>query len=169
MLMSRMLTSALKPAAIFAAFAPTTPPPRIVIVRRRHAGHAAEQNAATHLRAFQILGAFLNAHAAGDFAHRREQRQAALVVGERFVRHGRAAGGEHRFGERAIRGEVEIGEHDLPGANQRPFARACGSLTFTIMSARAKISCGVGDQSRRRSATYSCVGESRAQTRRPAR
>ena len=31
--------------------------------------------------AFEILGALLDAHAAGDFAHGGEQRQAAEVVG----------------------------------------------------------------------------------------
>ena len=55
-------------------------------VGRRHAGHAAQQDAAAHLRAFEVLGPFLNAHPAGDFAHRRQQRQAALVVARAFRR-----------------------------------------------------------------------------------
>ena len=89
-------------------------------VRRRHARHAAQQNAAAHLRPFEVLGPFLDAHAAGHFAHRREQRQAALVVGERLVGDGRGAAGEHRLGQLAVGGEVEVGEDRLPAADQRP-------------------------------------------------
>ena len=91
-------------------------------VRRRHARHAAQQDAAAHLRPLQKLGALLNAHPAGHFAHRREQRQAALVVGQRFVGDARRAAGEHRFGQLAIGGEVEIGEEHLALADQLQFA-----------------------------------------------
>jgi hypothetical protein len=55
----------------------------------------------------------LNAHAAGDFAHRREQWQAALVIGERFVGDTRRAAGEQAIGEFFVGREVEIGEDDL--------------------------------------------------------
>ena len=55
-------------------------------VGRRDARHAAQQNAAAHLRPLQILRPFLNAHPAGDFAHRRQQRQPALVVARAFRR-----------------------------------------------------------------------------------
>ncbi len=55
-------------------------------VRRRNAGHAAQQDAAPHLRAFEILRPFLNAHAPGDFTHRRKQRQRASVVSQSFRR-----------------------------------------------------------------------------------
>ena len=87
---------------------------------RGHARHAAQQNAASHLRPFQILGPLLDAHAAGDFAHRRQQRQAALIVAQRFVGHGRGARGQHGFGQFPVGREMEIGEHDLAGAEQRP-------------------------------------------------
>ena len=74
-----MMTLAPRPAATLAALAPTTPPPRIDDVRREHARHAAEQNAAALERPFQVLRPFLNAHPPGDFAHRRQQRQRALA------------------------------------------------------------------------------------------
>jgi hypothetical protein len=48
--------------------------------RRRHARHAAEQHAGTALRLLQRVRAGLDRHASGDFAHRRQQRQAALAV-----------------------------------------------------------------------------------------
>src|SRR4029079_2534466 len=35
------------------------------------AGHAGEQDSAAELRLFEVFGPFLDAHAAGDFAHRR--------------------------------------------------------------------------------------------------
>ena len=55
---------------------------------RRHARHAAQQHAAAALRLLQAVGAGLDRHAAGDFAHRRQQRQAAgssvtRLVGDR--------------------------------------------------------------------------------------
>ena len=46
-------------------------------VGRQHAGHAAQQDAAALERPFQELRPFLDAHAAGDLAHRRQQRQVA--------------------------------------------------------------------------------------------
>ena len=75
MLMSSRPISAPKPAATLAALAPDDAAAEDRDVRRRHARHAAQQDAASHLRAFEILGAFLDAHAPGDFAHRRQQRQ----------------------------------------------------------------------------------------------
>ena len=75
-----MVTLAPRPAATLAALAPTTPPPRIDHVGRQHARHAAEQDAAAVERPFEILRPFLDAHAAGHLAHRRQQRQRALGV-----------------------------------------------------------------------------------------
>ena len=84
------------------------------------AGHAPQQNAATHLRPFQVFSPFLNAHAAGHLAHRGEQRQLAAVVAQRFVGGGRNARRQHGFGQAAVGGEMKIGEDDLPGPQQRP-------------------------------------------------
>ena len=89
--MSRMATSARKPAAILAAFAPTTPPPRIVMCAGATPGTPASRMPRPMLRPLQVLRPFLDAHPAGDFAHRREQRQPALVVGQRFVGDARRA------------------------------------------------------------------------------
>ena len=102
--------SARKPAATLAAFAPTTPPPRIVMCAGATPGTPASRMPRPLLRPFEIFRPFLNAHAAGDFAHRREQRQAALVVAERFVGDGSRAGLEHRLGQFSVGGEMEIGE-----------------------------------------------------------
>src|SRR3989440_7881283 len=54
---------------------------------------------AAHLRPLQVFGTFFDAHTSGDFAHRREQRQAALLVAQRFIGSGRDARGQHRRSE----------------------------------------------------------------------
>ena len=87
---------------------------------RRDARHAAQQNTAAHLRPFQILRAFLNAHSPGHFAHRGEQRQPAPLVAKRFVSDRRDARLDHRVGHGTIGGEVKVSEHDLPAPQQRP-------------------------------------------------
>ena len=53
-----------------------------------------------------------------------KQRQPALIVAQRFVGHGRRARLQERLGQLPIGGEMEIGEHDLAGPNQRPLAAA---------------------------------------------
>ena len=66
-----------KPAAILAALAPTTPPPRIVMWAGATPGTPPSRMPAAHLRAFEVLGPLLDAHPAGHFAHGRQQRQPA--------------------------------------------------------------------------------------------
>ena len=61
-----------------------------------HHTFAAQQNASTHLRPFQILGSLLNAHPPGHLAHRRQQGQPAAVVRQRFVGNAGGPAGEHR-------------------------------------------------------------------------
>ena len=108
-----MLTSnspmlARKPAAILAALAPTTPPPRIVMWAGSTPGTPPSRMPRPICGPFEILGPFLDAHPPGDFAHRRQERQPALVVAERFVGHGtepvcsspRSACGRRRGGNR---------------------------------------------------------------------
>ena len=90
----------------------------------QHAGHAAQQDAAALERPFQELRPFLNAHAAGHLAHRRQQRQVAVGVADRFVGDGGDARLHDRLGQRLVGGEVEVGEDDLPGPHQRPFVAA---------------------------------------------
>ena len=50
---------------------------------RRHAGHAAEQDAAAAVHLLEVLGALLHRHPARHLGHRREQRQ--LAVGSSTV------------------------------------------------------------------------------------
>ena len=85
-------------------------------------GTPAQQDAAAHLRPFEILGPFLDAHPAGHFAHRRQQRQPAVIVAERLVGHGDAARGQQRLGKLPVGGQMEIGEDDLSAPQQRDFA-----------------------------------------------
>ena len=61
---------------------------------RQHAGNAAEQHAAAAIGLLQRRRAGLDRQAAGDFRHRREQRQAAAIVGDGLVGDGGDAGGE---------------------------------------------------------------------------
>ena len=61
-----------------AALVPETPPPSTTTFAGRHAGHATEQNAGAALFLLQAMRADLHRHAAGDLAHRRQQRQAAV-------------------------------------------------------------------------------------------
>src|SRR5579883_2340376 len=89
----------------------------------RHAGDAAEQNAAATVRAFEVLRAHLHGHAAGDFAHRREKRQRAVRLQDGFVGDAGDAGIDHRLGEFGQRREVEIGEEDEVAAEETVFGR----------------------------------------------
>ena len=93
------------------------------MVGRRDARHACEKKAPAELRTFEILCAFLNAHAAGDLAHRRQAGQIALPTAQRLIRDRRDARGQHVPGQVFACGEVEVREHHLPGAQQRPFLR----------------------------------------------
>src|SRR3990172_1842762 len=80
-------------------------------------------SAAPLLRTFEVLGPFLNAHAAGDFAHRSETGQPPVAAAQRLVRHRRCAGVEHALRQFFVGGEMKIGEDDLPRPQQRPFGR----------------------------------------------
>jgi len=84
------------------------------------AGHAAEEDALTAVLLLEDARADLDGHAPGHFAHRRQQRQSALVVGQGFVGRGGGAGGQHRFGQATVGGEVKVGEDNLARPQQRP-------------------------------------------------
>ena len=92
-------------------------------VGRCDARHAAQQNAASHLRPLEIFRPLLDAHPPSDFTHRRQERQPAAIVGERLVGNAGGAAFEHRLGQLAIGGEVEVREECLPFANERPLGR----------------------------------------------
>ena len=117
-----MVTSAPRPTAILAACRPTTPPPITGDLARQHARHAAEQHAAAAIGLLQRGRAGLDRQAAGDFRHRRQQRQAAAVVGDGLVGDRGDAGGEQALGLLRIRREVQIGVEDLAVAQLHPFA-----------------------------------------------
>ena len=91
--------------------------------RRLHAGHAAQQHAGATLRFFQRVRAGLDRHASGHFAHRRQQRQAALAIGDGFIGDRCAAGFDQAFGLRRIGREVKIGVQQLAFAQHRDLDR----------------------------------------------
>jgi hypothetical protein len=68
---------------------------------RQNARHAAEQHAAAAEMFRQKIAADQHAHAPGDFAHRFEQRQAAVDL-DGFVGDARRAGFHQRLGERRL-------------------------------------------------------------------
>ena len=88
---------------------------------RQHARHAAEQHAAAAIGLLQRRRAGLDRQAAGDFRHRRQQRQAAALVGHGLVGDRGDAGGEQALGLFRIGREVEIGVEDLAVAQLHPF------------------------------------------------
>jgi hypothetical protein len=92
-------------------------------VRRSHARHAAEQNAAAAVGRFQILRSHLHGHASGHFAHRCEQRQRAVPFADRFVSNTVDASFEHPVGKLRQRREVEIGEQGEIGTEEAVFGR----------------------------------------------
>ena len=91
--------------------------------RRRHARHAAEQQALAAGRLAQRKRSRFDREPARDLAHRRQQRQAAALVGDGLVGHRRAARFEQAVRLLGVRREVQIGEEDLPLAQHLPFAR----------------------------------------------
>ena len=66
-------------------------------VGRLDAGHARQQDAATHLRAFQIFGPLLDAHPPGHFAHGRQQRQSPVLVAQGLIGYGDATARQQRL------------------------------------------------------------------------
>ncbi len=64
------------------------PPPSTTHAPGRDAGHAAEQEPAAAERLLEEVRAGLRREPSGDLAHRREQRQAAVVGLDRLVRDG---------------------------------------------------------------------------------
>jgi hypothetical protein len=103
-----------EPRRDFGRVGPNDPTPEHDHVRRRHAGHATQQDAAPHHRLLEVLRALLDAHLAGDLAHRREQRERALLILDRLVRDGGDLRLHARLRELLVGGEVEVGEDDLP-------------------------------------------------------
>ena len=78
----------------------------------RDARHAAEQHAATAERFLEEVRARLRREAAGDLAHRREQRQAAVVGLDRLVRDRGDPAVDEGARERLVGRDVEVREQD---------------------------------------------------------
>ena len=74
-----------KPTAVSMALSPTDAAADHGYLRRTHAGHAAQQHAAPAMGLFESIGARLDGHPAGDLRHRGEQRQTAVLVGDRLI------------------------------------------------------------------------------------
>ena len=79
-------------------------------LRRRHAGHAAEQDAAAAVRLLERPGAHLRGEPAGHLAHRREQRQLAVGRLDRLVGDRGDAGVDEGPRQRLVCGDVEVRE-----------------------------------------------------------
>ena len=90
----------------------------------RHARHAAQQHSETAVRFLQTVGAHLHGHAAGDFAHGREQRQRAIRRGHRFIRDGGSTRGDERLRLLAVGRQVKIRE--------QAFVRASAACTRRV-------------------------------------
>ena len=90
-------------------------------IGRRHAGDAAEQDAAPAVRLAQVVRAFEDGQPARHLAHRREQGEAPVRALDRLVRDGDHLGPAQRRRQRRHGGQVEIGEEDLPAPEPRVF------------------------------------------------
>ncbi len=78
--------------------------------RRRDAGDAAEQDAASALRLLELIGARLRGEPTRDLAHRREQRQRSAVGLDGLVCDRGDARVDERSGQRLVGGDVEVRE-----------------------------------------------------------
>ena len=81
-------------------------------VAGRDAGDAAEEDAAAAVLLFEVGGADLDGHAAGDLGHGGEQRERAGAVADGLVGDAGDVLFEEHVGEFGERGEMEVGEED---------------------------------------------------------
>ena len=89
-----------------------------------HARRAREQDAAAAVLGLQAPGADLHREAAGDLAHRRQERERAVVELQRLVgERAHAPLAQHR-GELGIGREVQVGEEHDVRSQQRVLRRA---------------------------------------------
>jgi hypothetical protein len=91
--------------------------------RGRHARHPAHQEAVAACGLAQRKGRGLDGQAARHFTHRREQRQAAALIGHRLVGDRGATGFEQAVRLFRVGREVQVGEQDLALAQHLPFGR----------------------------------------------
>ena len=76
------------PRAMRAAFDPTVPRAEDDDVRGRNAGDSAEEHAPAAEGLFEVLGAFLRRHPAGDLAHGPQEGQKAFLGLDRLISYG---------------------------------------------------------------------------------
>ena len=138
---STIVTLAPMPSAICAAFVPTTPPPMTTTSAPAHRGC---RRAAFRCRRAPSRG---SGRRPGPPSGPRPRSSASAAAGARcqaepFRRPPPARGSNQRPGQRLVGGEVEIGEEDLLG-RRKSYSAGTGSLTLTIISARAKTSAAV--------------------------
>ena len=77
-------------------------------------GDAAEQHPAAALFLFEVMGADLDRHPPRDFAHRFQQRQRPRPRRHGLVGDAGRARLHQPFGLRLVRGEVKVGEQQMP-------------------------------------------------------
>ena len=90
---------------------------------RQHAGHAAQHQAAAALGLHQAMRRHGDRHAPGNLAHRRQQGQAAIIVGDGLIGDRQAARLAQAFRLHRIGGEVEIGVERVVRFQHRRFRR----------------------------------------------
>ncbi len=84
-----------------------------------HARHAAEQYTATAVRFLQCKRTRLDRQPAGNFRHRRQERQGSIFRRYCLVGNGRRTGLDQRFRLRRIGSEVQVREQHLVFAQHR--------------------------------------------------
>ena len=80
--------------------------------RLRRARYAGEQNAASAEFLLEILGALLNAETSGNLAHRSQQRETAVALHQRLIRHALDARRHQCLHLRLVRRQMQIGEQN---------------------------------------------------------
>ena len=113
--LSSSSTSASMPCAIHARVPADVAGAEHHDARRPHAGDAAEQHAAPAELALEEPRADLGGHASRDLAHRREQRERAVVGCTVSYAMPVTLVLEQRVGDLRVRGEVEVGEEHEVG------------------------------------------------------
>jgi len=84
-----------------------------------HAGHSGEEDPATAVRAPEIMRALLDGESAGDLAHWRQKRKAAVGSLHRLVGDGDGVSSDESPDEVGHGGQMQIGEERLAVANAR--------------------------------------------------
>ena len=90
---------------------------------RQNSRHSAQQHSAAAIVFGQKIGSHHHRHAAGDLAHRFQQRQSVVDL-DRLICNGGHPRFQQSFSERFARSEMQIGEKDLALVQQRQLCLA---------------------------------------------